>query len=55
MKDNKFWDLYVKEVTEAAHEEQSVIDYNERMQNETDKHSEYMEMKNMYEEGLLEG
>ena len=30
------------------------MEYNERMQNESDKHSEYMEMKSMYEEGLLE-
>ncbi len=30
------------------------MEYNEMMKNETDKHSEYMEMKSMYEEGLLE-
>ena len=30
------------------------MEYNEKMKNETDKHSEYMEMKSMYEESLLE-
>ena len=34
--------------------DREVMEYNERMQNESDKHSEYMEMKSMYEEGLLE-
>lgn len=34
--------------------DEEVKEYNEKMQNEVDKHSEYMEMKAMYEEGLLE-
>lgn len=34
--------------------DREVMEYNERMQNESDKHSEYMEMKSMYEECLLE-
>lgn len=54
MNNDKFWDLYIKEVTQAAHEEQATMDYNDRMRNESDKHSEYMEMKSMYEDGLLE-
>lgn len=36
------------------YKEQSVIDYNERMKNESEKHSEYMEMESMYKDGLLE-
>ena len=32
----------------------SIDDYNEKMKNKSDRYSEYMEMKNMYEEGLLE-
>lgn len=56
MNDEKFWDNYTKTITEMSYEEQSAMEYNERMQNESDKHSEYeyMEMKSMYEEGLLE-
>ena len=34
--------------------DREVMEYNERMKNESDKLSEYMEMKSMYEEGLLE-
>lgn len=34
--------------------DREAMEYNERVQNETDKHSEYMEMKSMYEDGLLE-
>lgn len=54
MNDEKFWDNYTKTITEMSYEEQSAMEYNERMQNESDKYSEYMEMKSMYEEGLLE-
>jgi len=53
MNDEKFWDNYIKNITEMSYEEQSAMEYNERMKNESDKHSEYMEMKSMYEEGLL--
>ena len=34
--------------------DREAMEYNEKIQNESDKHSEYMEMKSMYEEGLLE-
>ena len=54
MNDEKFWDDYTKNITEMAYEDQTAIDYNERMKNESDKLSEYLEMKAMYEEGLLE-
>ena len=39
-------DLYV-DIDEDA------MEYNERIKNESDKLHEYMEMRNMYEEGLL--
>lgn len=45
MNDDKFWDLYIKEVNEAARKEWAIIEYNERMRDEYDKHREYMEMK----------
>ena len=54
MSDDKFYDLWLREVLEASHEEQALMDYNDMMRNETDKHGEYMEMKSMYEQGLLE-
>lgn len=34
--------------------DREAMEYNKRIQNESDKLSEYMEMKSMYEEGLLE-
>ena len=54
MNDEKFWDDYAKTITEMTYEDQSAIKHNERMKNESDKLSEYLEMKAMYEEGLLE-
>ena len=54
MNDEKIWDNYTKNITEMSYEEQSAMEYNERLKKEFDKHSEYMEMKSMYEEGLLE-
>lgn len=54
MNDEKFWENYTKKITEMSYEEQSAMEINERVQNESDKHSEYMEMQSMYEEGLLE-
>lgn len=35
--------------------DQETMDYNDVMRNESDKTHEYLEMKSMYEEGLLEG
>ena len=34
--------------------DKEAMEYNEKMKNESDKLSEYLEMKAMYEEGLLE-
>lgn len=34
--------------------DKEVMEYNEKMKNESDRLSEYLEMKAMYEEGLLE-
>jgi hypothetical protein len=31
-----------------------VMTYNDQMRNESDRMSEYLEMRNMYKEGLLE-
>ena len=44
------------EVTEMydADVDVEAMEHNDRMRNESDKHREYMEMKSMYEEGLLE-
>lgn len=41
-------DNYYDEIDREA------MEYNEKMRNETDKLHEYIEMKIMYEEGLLE-
>ena len=35
MNDEKFWDDYTKTITEMAYEDQSAIEHNEEMKNES--------------------
>ena len=54
MTKGNFLDDYTKTITDMAYEDQSAIEHNERMKNESDRLSEYLEMKAIYEDGLLE-